>query len=541
MSRTKLDCQVLVVGAGPTGLVLAAELLSRGIRTRIIDKGDGVSLQTRAIGIHARTLEVLDMMGLAGQFTERGQVVRQFRFYSSGTCMVSLDFARCGSRFGFLLDLPQDQTERLLRGRIAELGGVIESRTELTGLTAGSDAVTAAVRGPGGDTQTITAGYVAGCDGAHSRVRHELGLAFHGHPYPQDWLLADVLMDWDLREDAIHAFFRPDGLPVICLPMRGHRWRLTLPFAGSRGGEVPTLAEIQRLTDQRAPEPVTVSEPTWLANFRCHRRSATAYRRGRVLLAGDAVHIHTPAGGQGMNTGIMDAHNLGWKLALVASGRAADDLLDSYGTERRPVADEVLKLTHALVRYGTISQPVKRRIRDIAVPALGRTTVIQRRATRRLSHVYVAYPPGPLVRPDRDRRGPRPGQRVPDIAVRAGDQAVTLHRVLRGGRHVLVVPAADSASVVADAGLGRYRAELDVVTAGPAEMPFLQNDGTGPVVLVRPDGHVAARGRLDSMHAIIWYLRDLFGESPVRRQPAPPAAAGGAVLSRTTRVVASST
>jgi 2-polyprenyl-6-methoxyphenol hydroxylase-like FAD-dependent oxidoreductase len=541
MSPTKLDCQVLVVGAGPTGLVLAAELLSRGIRTRIIDKGDGVSLQSRAIGIHARTLEVLDMMDLAGQFTERGHAVRQFRFYSSGRCMVSLDFARCGSRFGMVLDLPQDQTERLLRGRVTELGGVIEPRAELTGLTVSEDAVTATVRGPGGATQTITAAYVAGCDGAHSKVRHELGLTFHGHPYPQDWLLADVLMDWDLREDAMHAFFRPDGLPMICLPMRGHRWRLTLPFAGGRGGEVPTLAEIQRLTDQRAPEPVTVSEPAWLANFRCHRRSASAYRRGRVLLAGDAVHIHTPAGGQGMNTGIMDAHNLGWKLALVASGRAPDDLLDSYGTERRPVADEVLKLTHALVRYGTISHPIKRRIRDIVVPALGRTAVIQRRAARRLSHVYVAYPPGPLVRPDHDRRGPRPGQRMPDMTVRAGDQASTLHRVLRGGRHVLVVPPAGSASVVADATFGRYRAEVDVVTADSAEMHFLQNDGTAPVVLVRPDGYVAARGRLDSMHTIIWYLRDLFGESPAQRQPAPPAAAGGAVLSRTTRVVASST
>ena len=242
-----------------------------------------------------------------------------------------------------------------------------------------------------------------------------------------------------------------------------------------------------------------------------------------------------------MNTGIMDAHNLGWKLALVASGRAPDDLLDSYGTERRPVADEVLKLTHALVRYGTISHPIKRGIRDIVVPALGRTAVIQRRAARRLSHVYVGYPPGPLVRPDHGRRGPRPGQRMPDIMVRAGDQASTLHRVLRGGRHVLVVPPAGSASVVADAMFGRYRAEVDVVTANSAEMHFLQNDGTAPVVLVRPDGYVAARGRLDSMHAIIWYLRDLFGESPAQRQPALPAAAGGAVLSRTTRVVASST
>lgn len=151
------------------------------------------------------------------------------------------------------------------------------------------------IRGRGvheGQARTIPAEYVVGCDGAHSRVRSELGQTFHGHPYPQEWLLADILLDWDLHEDAVHAFFRSNGLPVIFFPMRGHRWRVTLPFAGNRDRQAPTLAEIQQLASQRAPRPVTVSDPTWLASFRCHRRSASAYRRGRVLLAGDAVHIH---------------------------------------------------------------------------------------------------------------------------------------------------------------------------------------------------------------------------------------------------------
>ena len=493
MNATQLDCQVLVVGAGPTGLVLAAELLARGIRTRVIDQGDAVALQARAVGIHARTLEVLNTMGLAENFIERGQVVRELRFYSRGRCLTSLQFARCGSRFGYLLDLPQDQTERLLRARVAELGGAIEQRAELTGLIPESGAVTATIRCPAGQIRTITAGYVVGCDGAHSRVRRELGLTFHGHPYPQDWLLADVLLDGDLpdghlREDAIHAFFRPNGLPVIFFPMRGHRWRVTLPFAGDRGEDAPTLAEIQHLTSQRVPRPVTVSDPTWLASFRCHRRSASAYRRGRVLLAGDAVHIHSPAGGQGLNTGILDAHNLGWKLALVASGRAPGTLLDSYGAERRPVAEEVVRLTHALVHYGTLTHPVKRRVRDVVVPVLGRSAAIQRRAARRISQVYVSYPAA--------------GPRLPDLAVRASGRATTLHQVLRGGRPVLVVPAADVAAVLDEAGLTAYRDDLDVVAA----------DGTGPVVLVRPDGHVAARGRPGRLHAVTGYLRGLFGE-----------------------------
>jgi 2-polyprenyl-6-methoxyphenol hydroxylase-like FAD-dependent oxidoreductase len=505
-ARAASDCQVLVVGAGPTGLVLAAELLARGIRTRIIDRGDAVALQARAIGIHARTLEVLGMMGLAERFLTGGQVVRHARFYSEGRCLASLEFARCGSRFGFMLNLPQDQTERLLRARVTELGGVIENRTELTGLTVGGHAATAAVRGPGAQAETITAGYVVGCDGAHSRVRRELGLTFHGHPYPQDWLLADVLLDWSLDEDATHAFFRPDGLPVILFPMRDHRWRLTLPFAGNRGAQPPILEEIQRLTDQRAPRPVTVSDPSWLACFRSHRRSASAYRRGRVLLAGDAVHIHSPAGGQGLNTGMMDAHNLGWKLALVAADRAPDALLDTYGAERRPVAEDVLRLSHALVHYGTLSHPVRRRVRDVVVPALGRNPVIQRRAARRMSQVYVSYPPGPLVRQGRDRGAPRAGQRMPDIQVRAGGQATTLHWVLRGGRHVLVAPAAHAASVLSDPALRPYQSDLEIVTPTPA----LGDNRTTPFVLIRPDGHIAARGRPGSMDAVTGYLRELF-------------------------------
>ncbi len=338
-------------------------------------------------------------------------------------------------------------------------------------------------------------------------MRRELGLTFHGHPYPQDWLLADVLLDWDLREDATHAFFRPDGQPVIFFPMRGHRWRLTLPFVGSRAAQAPTLEEIQHLTDQRAPRPVTVSDPTWLANFRCHCRSASAYRRGRVLLAGDAVHIHTPAGGQGLNTGMLDAHNLGWKLALVASGRTSDALLDTYGTERRPVAEEVLELTQVLIRYGTMSHPVKRRVRDIVVPALGRTPVIQRRSARRISQIYVSYPPGPAAR----QGAPRVGQRMPDIQVSVGSQATTLHSVLRGGRHVLIVPASHLSSVLGDAALRLYGTDLDVVTGHVTQPPRPRDHRTGPVVLVRPDGHVAARGRPGSMAAVAGRLRDLFG------------------------------
>ena len=238
----------------------------------------------------------------------------------------------------------------------------------------------------------------------------------------------------------MHAFFRADGVPLICFPMRDHRWRLVVPFAGDRAPGAPDLGEIQQLVDQRAPERVVVSDPTWLASFNCHRRSTDVYRRGHVLLAGDAVHIHTPAGGQGMNTGITDAHNLGWKLALVAAGQAPEQLLDTYGCEREPVAAQVLGLTHTLVRFGTMTHPVKRALRDTIVPAAARVGPIHRRAVRRWTQVNVGYPASSLTWPDRGRGPPRPGQRAPDYrGAHAGRDQQALHRPAprpsRHGRH----------------------------------------------------------------------------------------------------------
>ncbi|MBV9205475.1 MAG: FAD-dependent monooxygenase [Actinobacteria bacterium] len=517
------DCQVLVVGAGPTGLTLAADLLARGVTARIIDKGHGAALETRAVAVHGRAMEVLDLMGLADRFIARGQVVRRFSFYTDGRHRLSLDLARNGTRFGFMLDIPQHDTESLLRARIAELGGVIEQGTELTGLTDEEACVTASVTDAAGQPRVITAGYLVGCDGAHSRVRHELGLPFHGHPYPQEWLLADVRLDWGRPEDEVHAFFRADGVPLICFPMRDHRWRLVVPFAGRRTPGAPDLAEIQHLVDQRAPERIAVSDPTWLASFNCHRRSTNVYRRGHVLLAGDAVHIHTPAGGQGMNTGITDAHNLAWKLALVAAGRAPEQLLDTYGAEREPVAAQVLGLTHTLVRFGTMTHPVKRALRDTMVPAAFRIGPIHRRAVRRWTQVNVGYPASSLTRPDRGRGPLRPGQRAPDVEVCTREGTSRLFSVLRRGRHVLVVTGADPVSAPAGPALTPYRDLFEVVTPGPRDARAFRRTPAGSVFLVRPDGYIAARGTPDRLHTVLDYLRRLSSGTGIRRPGQPPA------------------
>jgi hypothetical protein len=333
-------------------------------------------------------------------------------------------------------------------------------------------------------------------------------LRFDGHPYPQDWLLADVRLDWARSADEVHAFFTAGGLPLICFPMRGQRWRVTVPFAGDREPGPPPLAEIQELVDQRSPEPLALSDPTWLADFRCHRRSTEIYRSGRVLLAGDAVHIHTPAGGQGMNTGITDAHNLGWKLALVVAGRAPESLLNTYGTERAPVAAQVLALTHTLVRYGTMTNPLKRAVRDAVIPLVAKVRPVHRHAVRRWAQVNVGYAGSRSTEPDRSRGHPRAGERVPDVPVVTADGPSSLFRVLHRGGHVLVVCGAGPDCAQDSIAGMPYRDLVDVVTTAPAQAGV---SGAGQFWLVRPDGYLAVRTPPKTLQPILSYLADLHG------------------------------
>jgi 2-polyprenyl-6-methoxyphenol hydroxylase-like FAD-dependent oxidoreductase len=503
MTTSSRDCQVLVVGAGPTGLVLAAQLLARRIDTRIVDKGDGPAMESRAVSVHARTLELLNTMGLAEAFIEHGHRGRRYRMYVGNRSLFNLDMTRNGSRYGFILNLAQSQTERLLRTRVHELGGTIDQRSELVGVCERGDGVDATLRDAEGRETEIHAGYVVGCDGAHSRVRHELGLAFAGQPYAGDFLLADVALEGVGSEDASHLFFRPDGRILVCLPMGRHRWRVVMPNAGERGGRPPTFEEIQEQVGQRAPWPITASDPGWLACFRCHLRSATAYRRGRVLLAGDAAHIHTPAGGQGMNTGMMDAANLAWKLALVADGHAVGSLLDTYETERLPAGVTTLGFTNKIFQWSTMQHPVKRAVRDALVPAATHLPAVQRRAARRLSQVSVSYPASPLVQADSGRRDPKPGHRFPDVEVRTETGATRLYRVLGGGRHVLLVSSAEARAALHSTWPSPCPRLVDVVEGCAGA-----RDG---FALVRPDGVLVARGSGKDAHRVFDYLRHLMG------------------------------
>lgn len=469
------DVQVLVVGAGPAGLTMASELLAQRISTRIIDQRDGAVTESRALALHARSLELFDAAGIADRMVAAGQPMRRMHMYLDGTELIRLEFRHNGSRFGYGLGIPQRETELILRERIAELGGEVEPRMELLALEQSESGVVAQVRDGGGALQSITADFMVGCDGAHSRVRNGLGLKFEGRPYPERWLMADGRVDWNTSPDESHAFFGSRGGAVVLLPLPGRLWRVVLPFAGERAPGNPTLEEIQALINERAPRKLVLSNPIWLTDFSCQLRLADRYRVGRVFLAGDAAHVHTPAGGQGMNVAIQDAFNLAWKLGLVLSGSSPEWLLDTYEAERRPVAEGVLKLTDGIVTMARITSPVKRLLRDTVVPFASRLPVIQKRATRRTGQLHVSY------RSSRLAVGASAGDRMPDVQV-GGKR---LYESLRSRKHVLVTPG----PLV---GLERHSGHVDVVTGKET-------------VLIRPDGYVAAHGS-----AVREYLNQVF-------------------------------
>lgn len=456
---------VLVVGAGPTGLALACGLLQGGAQVRIVDAAAGPAVTSRALGLQPRGIEVLDRLGALGELPGRGVRVGSVVINVDGREITRLRIGgatKLVTRPG--VTMSQAEVEGQLRRRLAELGGHVEWGHEVT--TLDHD------------------GWIVGCDGAHSRVRKLAGIGFPGVPLIERFLVADVHADLPLDRDAVSTWLRGDQMFAL-FPLPGaDLWRILAPEPEGAGDE-DRLAVVLRLLTERTGLPArSVTGCEWTSAFRIHRRLADTYRAGRVLLAGDAAHIHSPFGGQGMNTGLGDAENLAWKLSLVETGRAGEGLIDTYEAERRPIATEVLGNTSSMTRLMLGRTAPERLMRDHVVVPLMSRGFVQRLIAEASSQLRVSYRRGPLgcAYPGIGR-GPRAGDRIAGLPLSE----------LRGRWAVLTD-------------------EVDVVRAvedrlGAAAVVTLRPRPGADTLLVRPDGHLACRGDVDRI--VRWLDRAL--------------------------------
>lgn len=463
------DVEVVVVGAGPAGLLLAGDLARAGVSCAVFDRRTGRSGLTRAFVVHARTLEQLDARGVAEQLVASGTLVPRLRFFAGA----ELDLSRLPSRFPYVLVTPQYETEGVLEERARLLGADIHYGVEVTGLAKHPDGVEVIVRQDGRQDRVVRAGFAVGADGMRSTVRHALGMPFPGKPLVRSVTLAEVRLT-QLPPEALTMNSTGDAFALIA-PF-GDGWYRIITW--HRHDQQPegapvSLAEVRDVTRQAFGTDYGMHDPRWVSRFHSDERQAPRYRDDRVLLAGDAAHVHSPAGGQGMNTGIQDAANLGWKLAATVQGWAPPGLLDTYHAERYPVGRQVLRSSGALLRIGFTIPPVLVSVRNLLARAVTRMPLAADRLAGTLSGVSISY---------QAPRGAHPltGKRVADLPLADGRR---LYQALRDGRFLL---AAGHGALGADATSG-YGDRVEAVTVARA---------SATAALIRPDGYIAwAAGR----------------------------------------------
>lgn len=373
-----METQVLIIGAGPTGLSLAAQLIRHGVDFIIIDEKEGITNLSKALAVHARTLEIYEQMDLAQPAIERGALIHKMNLLNDGHVQAELNLEGIGanmSQYPFVLILEQSENERLLHEFLQKNGKEVWWQTDLESISQDENGVTATVKSNDGRVQEIQAKYLVGCDGAASRTRHLLGLGFEGTTIPKLFYVADVEMDCELNHDTLYPAMGPDSF-VLFFPMRGEKhWRLIGNMPELEGGEeLPEVKyeQIEEKVKVLSKIPLDITNVRWFSTYKVHTRHAESFQKGRCFLAGDAAHIHTPAGGQGMNTGIQDGYNLAWKLAFVLNGYVPEKVLESYNEERIANAERLLKTTDQLFDYVSSDEWYFQLFRNHILPPLAK-------------------------------------------------------------------------------------------------------------------------------------------------------------------------
>jgi 2-polyprenyl-6-methoxyphenol hydroxylase-like FAD-dependent oxidoreductase len=499
---TKTD--VIIVGAGPTGLSLAVQLIRYGIDFKIFDKKEGITDLSKALVVHARTMEIYDQVGLAQTAVAGGEIVQKMVLMHDGKVSARLDFSDFGGRlspFPFLLIFEQSKNERLLDEYLQHHAKAVQWQTELESLTQDADGVTAVIKTVNGETQTLEAQYLVGCDGASSPTRHLLDLKFEGSTYPRLFYVADVEMDLPADESTFYAPLGQDAF-VLMLPMSGEKhWRLigNLPEYNDRVAALAddlavTFDEVETKFKQLVPQAPAITTVRWFSTYKVHTRRAEAFSLGRCFLAGDAAHVHTPAGGQGMNTGIQDAYNLAWKIALVLKDDAGDALLASYNEERLANANHLLQTTDRAFEFASGDQWYFRFLRDKILPSLA-SFVTQFGAAKEflfptISQIGLNYHDSSLSEHQGDR----------DFTVKAGDRmpyflvdGANLYDLLRAPKfHLLVFSDGTHHDRDLQLELERKYGHLIDISVIPLYPPVVEIFGVDRPfsLLLRPDNYI---------------------------------------------------
>lgn len=515
-----MDTDVLIVGGGPTGLMLANQLGRRRVRAMIIDRHSGPAQQTRAMAVHARTMEIYSKLGIAGRSLELGKRGSGANMWAEGKRRARIPIGDIGkglSPFPFVLMLGQDDNERIMGERLRDWGLAVQWNTELLSFEQASDHVTATLKAPDGATRTITAAYLAGCDGGHSTVRELSGITFPGGPYEHVFFVADTEATGSMVPDEVNVYLLRDGFHLF-FPMRGtDRWRVIgiLP-KHLRERDDLTFEEAVPAIRHEAGAALSFKRCDWFSTYRIHHRCAEHFRKGRGFLLGDAAHVHSPMGGQGMNTGLQDAYNLAWKLALVISGKADADLLDTYEAERIPVARRLLRTTDRAFTLVVSDNWVAGMLRTQIVARIAAFAMtlssVRKIAFRTISQIGISYRESPLSKmlPGLPGGAPRAGDRFPWLMLgfQANGPAEDLFQKLDDTRFNLIVtgqPAPPGKAL----GLGDLLRIHVIPDEANNARELARVRISGPAFyLLRPDGHVALAGTRFDAEALDAYLAE---------------------------------
>ena len=506
------NTDVIIIGAGPTGLSLACQLIRYGIDFVVIEKNEAVTKYSKALGVQARTLEIYDQLGLADRAIERGTIATRVRLIEGGEVRGEMHLENFGkdlSEYPYMLMLEQSKNEELLYEYLQAHGRDVRWNTELESFTQDATGVTARVKADSGEVQTIRGKYLAGCDGASSPVRHGLGLTFAGSTYERLFYVADARVDWALPHDALHVCLARDVF-VAFFPMKGEdRYRIVGTFPEDRNEEQGEIVyeEIEQEIKDKAKLKLEISDVRWFSLYKVHSRHVNNFSEGRCFLAGDSAHIHSPAGAQGMNTGIQDAYNLAWKLALVIKGVAAESLLDTYNEERLANAKRLLQSTDRMFELAAGSHWLLAFIRTTIFPPvagfMASLEAVSRRVFPLISQIGINYRDFPLSEhTDDEFEHVKAGDRMPYFLV---DGKTIFDKLSAPKFHLLVFSNAQQSIGEEFEEQFAAIADYDVV---PLDVRVREIFGTEREfsVFLRPDNYIAFISSEISLNKVREYL-----------------------------------